>query len=218
QKFDGPIPLVGPLAILNPCVPVEKRLSGDPFVKLKHLRKSFDGANIAKLFHSISEIMDSSWIDYDQFDHSSSPVSCLLCETPISSASSLIKHIVSKPHMTKIQESAAPIDSDSFYFWKNAVDESFYKKKIGLPPPIDHEFRTFQLENGQILPITGINPFSILDPIVARSMSEDASILAGQMYNLFLERGESKFLSSTRSLITAEESVFCKLCNSEIAT
>ncbi|GMT15466.1 hypothetical protein PFISCL1PPCAC_6763, partial [Pristionchus fissidentatus] len=73
----------------------------------------------------------------------------------------------------------------------------------------------FRVENGEITPIDGVNPFTLLDPVISQSkkLSGDVSLLSAQLHNEFLTTEKETFNSLTRSFGKFTAIPPCNLCN-----
>ncbi|GMS85882.1 hypothetical protein PENTCL1PPCAC_8057, partial [Pristionchus entomophagus] len=132
----APVPLVGPLAILDRCDDPAKKLNEDARTALKanNFRK-FHGCYRPKLLaitESVSRLMQ---VDYDLFDHPS-PVICALCDVSIGSAVSLLRHVIMKDHNDKIKQVDTSIDKEAYSYWKKVIKSTFLYKppaKVDVP-------------------------------------------------------------------------------------
>ncbi|GMT15451.1 hypothetical protein PFISCL1PPCAC_6748, partial [Pristionchus fissidentatus] len=217
-----PSSLDGPLAILTPCTDEQKKLTGDVFEQLTQLRDLYLPCNMSRLIVETADAIRRCRVDFDQFNHPS-PVSCLLCGCSIGSAKSLVRHITWHEHINKMREVNASVDANAFHFWKNAMiaaGEAGYGKravKTSKTLPLIGKFTLLRFEDGQVLPIDGIDPFSVLDPLDFESTKapESVSKRAWKLNNLFLA-SEKNVLSRITRVLFDNEIRTCNFCNNKL--
>ncbi|GMT15465.1 hypothetical protein PFISCL1PPCAC_6762, partial [Pristionchus fissidentatus] len=214
------VKLIGPLALLTPCDIEDKKLSGNVDKQLAQLGRAFEGCNIVALIVATANAMQECRPDFDHFYHNA-PVKCDMCLVPVGTTKSLIKHVTSRGHINQVLELETGVSAEAFNFWLEAIRAAPYyteerKDYTSLPPR-----KLFRFEDEQVIPMDGVDPFTLLDPINSPStkMKGDVVKLAEELNDFYLVRGVYKMAKITETLAGRDKPpMWCSLCDRVVSS
>ncbi|GMS85889.1 hypothetical protein PENTCL1PPCAC_8064, partial [Pristionchus entomophagus] len=164
NKTINPVLLSGRLAILARCDDPTKKLKEDAQVALKRLYK-FNSCNQQKLCNETYSFFLTMRCNFDEFNHPSS-VACELCEWPIPSPRSLLKHVSSAIHLNKMQQLGTSVNEKAYRYWNKIINQCFDVKD---PPPVTVE-KEWSVEEVQ----------ESLQPLECTNLSQSHALLSSQ--------------------------------------
>ncbi|GMS85878.1 hypothetical protein PENTCL1PPCAC_8053, partial [Pristionchus entomophagus] len=227
------VPLTGPLAILSRCDDRVRQIPGSPWATLTSLLRFYHkDCRRFTFFRMTYKEYRKMRRDYNFFDHPA-PVSCQLCQIPITSSKQLIEHLFSQMHKQKVVELGTSVDKRAFLYWSDSINSSFDGSRChcedkmgqsdGFPVVVTEEPQEEVKINRDLVPLVG--PLAILarcdDP--SKKLKED-SIVALERLHKYTTCNLKKLLASHNHIFTKVRYnefnhtaiVVCGLCKHDI--